>query len=390
VAGTREFRRGRLVNPYYGRAPHTYWRQGVAELPWDQVDPVTDVPFTIGRGERIATAGSCFAQHISATLAQDGYNYFITERFAGQPGTVDENYGVFPARFGNIYTPKQLLQLFDRAYGLFRPRTDCLALRDGGSADPFRPRIQAGGFQNRELLEADRARHLAAVREMFERSDVFIFTLGLTEYWSAPGDGAVYPLPPGVFSDEPAAEDCRFGNFGVAEMVGHLAEFIGKLRQVNRAVRLVLTVSPVPLIATYEDRHVLVSTIVSKSALRAAVDEICRNDPHIAYFPAYELIVGPQAAGRFFRDDLREVSPEGVAHVMSLFREHFLLPEGAVSGASTASAGNRHAEARQPGRDASRVAPGFTVEQERRHRELARIVCDEEALVRPSVINSST
>ena len=32
-------------------------------------------------------------------------------------------------------------------------------------------------------VEADRLRHLAAVRAMFESLDVFVFTLGLTEGW---------------------------------------------------------------------------------------------------------------------------------------------------------------------------------------------------------------
>ena len=37
-----------------------------------------------------------------------------------------------------------------------------------------------------------------AVREMFERLDVFVFTLGLTEAWRSRIDGAVYPLAPDV------------------------------------------------------------------------------------------------------------------------------------------------------------------------------------------------
>jgi hypothetical protein len=99
----------------------------------------------------------------------------------------------FPARFGNLYTARQLLQLFDRAYGLFRPRDRWWKGRGGGVIDPFRSRIQAGGFDSVEALEADRVRHLAAVRKMFEACDVLVFTFGLTEYWAAAGDGAVFP-----------------------------------------------------------------------------------------------------------------------------------------------------------------------------------------------------
>lgn len=375
-----------MANPYTGRADYTFWRQGMAGLAWDQVDPVVAVPFTIARGDRVATAGSCFAQHVSRTLHQNGFSHLATESFAAHPGTTDEGFGIFPARFGNIYTTKQLLQLFDRAYGLYRPRDRWFAARSGGVVDPFRPRIQAAGYSSPELLEADRIRHFAAVRRMFEQCDVFIFTLGLTEHWASAIDDAVFPLAPGVVSDAIEPADYRFGNFTVGDMIGHLQEFVGKLRRVNPKVRIILTVSPVPLIATYEDRHVLVSTIASKSALRATADEICRGDPAIAYFPSYEIVTGPHTGGRLYEADLRDVTPDGVAHVMSIFRRHFLQAGDVSSAAAEAPSAAAEAAAAatplapKPPHD-GRAAPN--PEQERRYRELIRIVCDEEALVGP-------
>ena len=49
-----------------------------------------------------------------------------------------------------------------------------------------------------EELTEDRSRHLAAVRQMFETLDVFVFTLGLTESWEHVPDGAALPLAPGL------------------------------------------------------------------------------------------------------------------------------------------------------------------------------------------------
>jgi hypothetical protein len=80
------------------------------------------------------------------------------------------------------------------------------------------------------------------------------------------------------------------------------------------------------LIATYENRHVLVSTIYSKSALRVVAEIAAQQRPDVAYFPAYELITGPQARSRYFEDDLRNVSEAGVSHVMAIFSRHFLAP----------------------------------------------------------------
>jgi hypothetical protein len=126
------------------------------------------------------------------------FNYLVTEQYVGNAGTINEGYRVFPARFGNIYTSRQLIQLFERAYGLLRPKTDYWIGKGGEFIDPFRPRVQHLGFSSLEFLHADRDRHLAAVREMFESCSVFIFTLGLTETWLARADGCALPLAPGV------------------------------------------------------------------------------------------------------------------------------------------------------------------------------------------------
>ncbi|MGJ0395638.1 MAG: GSCFA domain-containing protein [Methylocystis sp.] len=318
------------------------------------VDPVVSGLFRIGRTDRVATAGSCFAQHISRMLLECGFNYSVFETF--DPGGVglDENYGVFPARFGNVYTVRQLVQLFDRAYGNFTPVDDAWINRDGYLVDPLRPRIQMTGFESREALTADRARHLQKVREMFETCDVLIYTLGLTEAWLSNVDGTVFPLCPMAISDVPA-ENYRFHNFGFAEVTADLLAFVERLRSLNSRATLLLTVSPVSLVATYEERHVLVSTIASKSILRASVEEVIRRHPDIAYFPSYEIITGPHSRGKYFESDMREVNREGVDFVMSLFRKHYLDTTAAEPCPSA----------------------GLIDEEEARMNEIAGIICDE-------------
>jgi hypothetical protein len=110
----------------------------------------------------------------------------------------------------------------------------------------------------------------------------------------------------------------------VAEVRADLAEFIGLVRQHNPDLKILLTVSPVPLVATYEDRHVLQATTYSKSALRAAVDEICRHHAAVDYFPSYEIITSWHNGGTYFEADLRSVAESGVAHVMRVFERHYL------------------------------------------------------------------
>ena len=89
-------------------------------------------------------------------------------------------------------------------------------------------------------------------------------------------------------------------------------------------MRVLLTVSPVPLVATYEPRHVLVSTTYSKSVLRVAAQAALDQLPYVDYFPSYEIISTASTSRNYYRDDLREVTDMGVAHAMRCFTHHFI------------------------------------------------------------------
>ena len=354
-----------MRNPYSGKPDYAFWQQSVADVGVDAVDPVVRAPFTIGRKDAIATAGSCFAQHIARTLASSGFNYFVTEQAPLTAGALDEGYGLFSARFGNLYTVRQLLQLFDRAYGLFEPKD--IAWRDRRSdsfVDPFRPNIQAGGFATIDDLEADREAHLAAVRRMFEECHIFIFTLGLTEGWASKSDGAVFPLAPGVGGiPSGEASDYKPVNFKVGSMVADMTAFLEKLRTVNPAVKVILTVSPVPLIATFEDRHVVVSTAASKAALRVVADEVAEAFDFVSYFPSYEIVTAHYNSDAFEADQ-RSVRPSTVAKVMGLFERHYLTGQGRTA----------------PLQEQKEVA--LSEADLQRFQQVDGIVCDEEEIVR--------
>jgi hypothetical protein len=321
-------------HPYETLPEYTRWSRAVARPAFGDVDPVVDFPFHILPEHRVATAGSCFAQHIARHLHGSGFCYFVTED--GHPLGSEEdraayNYGTFSARYGNVYTCRQLLQLFRRAYGEFVPLEDCWTLPGGVHLDPLRPNIQPNGFASVEELRADRTQHLAAVRRMFEELDVFVFTLGLTESWFSRDDGTVYPVCPGVAGG--VFDDTRYGfvNFNVEQCLSDMRLFIARLRAVNPKSKIVLTVSPVPLVATAENRHVLVSTTYSKSALRVVCEELIKSERDVAYFPSYEIIVGGYNRGQYFAEDLRSVTEAGVEHVMRLFLKHAAHVEAAAA-----------------------------------------------------------
>lgn len=315
-----------MSNPYLNLPRTRLWDQAMSAANPADIDPFERYE-QIGLEDKVATIGSCFAQHLSRYISEIGLNYFVAE-----PGDAANGYGVFSARYGNVYTVRQALQLFRRAFGSFQPADDVWA-RGDRFVDAFRPRIEPGNFSSADDVRADAKRHLASVRKVFTESDWLIFTLGLTESWRAKADGAVYPLAPGVAGGTYDPARYEFVNASVFETIDDLTALIEALRRVNPKLKIILTVSPVALVATYEPRHVLASTVASKAILRTAADDAERKFGNVIYFPSYEIITSPAAEGRYYADDLRQVNQRGVDHVMRVFTKHFIEPRAEDGGA---------------------------------------------------------
>lgn len=318
-------------NPYKGLPAYQFWRRSIATVEHHLVNPVTNIRFKIGKDARVGTAGSCFAQHISRRIKALGFNYFVTEAGEGLDDLqrLKRNYGTFSARYGNIYTTEQLLQLFDEAFGYRVPKDRAWVRSDGQFVDPFRQQVEPDGFADEAAVIAERDKHLSAVRHLFENTDIFVFTLGLTEAWRSREDGSVFAAAPGVVGGSFNPERHEFVNFDVAQTYGALETFLKKFHVINPHAKVLLTVSPVPLIATYEPRSVLVSTIYSKSVLRVVAEMAFKEFDWVDYFPSYEIITGSFSGGLYYEPDHREVNALGVSHAMRCFMQNYI--EGEVS-----------------------------------------------------------
>ncbi len=228
-------------------------------------------------------------------LESRGFEY-VREEYArplyGRIAAENLSYAKFSAGYGNIYTARQLLQLLRRCTGQWTPVEDRWAEKDK-VIDPFRPGLRYYARSHREF-DLLTSQHLHAVRRAFEAADVFVFTLGLTEAWISKLDGAVFPACPGTVAGtfDPARHE--FANFTVSEVRADLSAAIAELRRLNPRVDVILTVSPVPLVATADGGHVLLATTYSKSVLRVAADEVVRSTERVSYFPAYEIVTGKQ------------------------------------------------------------------------------------------------
>lgn len=311
-----------VPHPYTTAPDCAFWSRAVAAA-WSPAGLLDPHEFLIRKDDKVVSAGSCFASNLISYLEGAGLTYLRTEE--AHPLFYDlepENlgYAKFSAAYGNIYTARQLLQLLKRCLKLFAPIEDRWAIGDD-IIDTLRPGLRYRARSDREF-ELLTAQHLRKTSEAFEGADVFVCTLGLTEAWVSRLDGTVFPACPGTVAGAFDPERHEFRNFTVAEIVGDLDEFLGLLRGINPGVRVIITVSPVPLVATATGGHVLSATTYSKSVLRVAAEEIAKRHDRVTYFPAYEIVTGPQAPADFFEADRRSVSRAGVEAVMSALLAH--------------------------------------------------------------------
>ncbi|ABV37699.1 conserved hypothetical protein [Shewanella sediminis HAW-EB3] len=307
--------------PYSDKGETFFWRTGVASIKLGQETFTQLHQIDLGiDNPRISSIGSCFAQHVGKWLNAGGYSFNQSKIETNQ---------VSSFAFGNLYTPRCLLQWFDIAETESGFDKSCAIYSDADKYyDLLRPNFNPDGFNSQADLVAAR---IAAATEMLETiavTDVLIFTLGLTEAWKDCSN-VFYPSCPGIISG--VFDDSRysFHNFSYEEIRTDLEKISTRLKTINPGIKIILTVSPVPLTATATGKHIMVANQHSKSILRTVAGFMCDNRTDFHYFPSYEIITVPCAGDFRFESNLRSVTPKAVNYVM----RHF----GSVLGAQTES-----------------------------------------------------
>jgi hypothetical protein len=296
--------------PGSGRSVYT-------ELPLARKIPLID------KETRVASAGSCFATEIAHALQRSGYNYLVKEQNRGKPGSYRLlGAGELPnssAAWGIIFNSPSLRQLVEKAFGLRTlPKVLWTQHFDGKLLylDPFREDI---AFDSVEAFEANFQEHLSAVRDVFLEMDIFVVTLGLNEIWYFKADGSVFSRCP--WRTAPTLVGHRA--LTPKENVDELVRMTEVLRAHNETVKIICSVSPIPLHATFRaDReHVVTANAHSKAVLRVAAEEFERRCSGVYYFPSFETVT--TCTERPWNADQRHVSPEAIAAVMTLFHQMF-------------------------------------------------------------------
>lgn len=307
-------------NPYTDLENRAFWRAAIASRSPFSIQELWRPKFQIKPKHKVATYGSCFAQHIGKSLRERGYGWLITEQppkgFLRKDAAAT-GYGIFSSRTANIYTASLLRQWLSWATGAAEPPAEVWE-KNGRFYDPFRPAIENSGFESAEEVWKLRAHTIKCFHESVLKADFFVFTMGLTESWSNIA-GHEYPMCPGTAAGTFSPDVHKFHNQDYEFIIDAMREAMAASKSINPNIRFILTVSPVPLTATASGNHVLVATMESKSILRAVAAKLSKEREDTDYFPSYEIINGTPFGGMFFEPNKRNVAPTGVQFVMNSF-----------------------------------------------------------------------
>lgn len=276
--------------------------------------PQADCRFSLRGDEKVFCIGSCFARELEAALEARGYEVLSLMRdFSHSSNRLRTDRGML-----NKYNVATILNELRWAFGEGEAYSHELVLV-GAPDDLLLQDLQLCGGDYAD--EPERARQF---RDSFNRffqlirqADVVVLTLGLSEVW--------FDRQTGLHLNSAPSENfvrCYPGRFEL-HVFDH-AQTLAMLQEIDRlltahlkpGLRLMVTVSPVPLKSTFRHQDVLVANSYSKAVLRTAVDSFVATRPHATYFPSYEFALLSDPAAVWSSRDFRHVDPVFIDFIM--------------------------------------------------------------------------
>ena len=278
--------------------------------------PGVSPTFRLAADDVFFCIGSCFARNIEEHLIYRRLRVISRAvPFGDRVGRVN---GIV-----NKYAPASILNELRWSLDGVRFPEDSLIEEDGAYRDLHLAARAPAKPWDEALERRTQIRHyFGRLRE----ATVVVITLGLVEAWYDGHAGTMLNAAPSVGMVRRFPGRFRLVVTDYAQNVRILREIYDLLiRHLAPSVRIVVTVSPVPMSETFTGRDVVVANTYSKSTLRAAAEDSVREYPNVDYYPSYESIVVSNRALTYHpADDLHVLDA-----AVRLVAEHFLRTYGA-------------------------------------------------------------
>lgn len=272
----------------------------------------------IGIEDEVFCIGSCFAKNIEIQLVKAGMRVLSHPDFAPADGSPFEP-------LPHVFNIRSIVNEF--RWGLTDegplPEASFIAVGEGGVFDPT---STEGLFGTDHGVIAARRAGVTANMKRLKQCRVVIMTLGLVEVWFDRATGLYINSTPPRFLVEREPDRFVFRVLDHGDITAGLEEARDLLvRHGASGLQLFVSVSPVPISATFTDHDVLIANTYSKSTQVAAVRDFCRRHADVHYVPAYESVMN--STRRFtWTGDLRHVTGAVVGDITRRFLETQSVP----------------------------------------------------------------
>ena len=254
--------------------------------------PRLDPKFTFAAEDKLVTIGSCFARHVESELERYGYRF----RTRAPENQVEPDECTSPTGFFNKFTTASMLNEVRWALaGDDFPHAAYTEV-NGRWTDGQLP----ASFATLERAMQIRARVQDILGDI-RSAQFLVLTLGLVESWFDSEANVYMNTAPtaGHISKYPGRFHVHVLDY--RENMRHLEEIYETVKAANPGLRLIVTVSPVPLGATFTGQDITVANTYSKSTLRAVAGDFCAAREDADYFPSFEAVTESAPPAAWYR-----------------------------------------------------------------------------------------
>ena len=121
-------------------------------------------------------------------------------------------------------------------------------------------------------------------------------------------------------------ENLQFKVISAQENKENIEQICELIYKNNPNATIIMTLSPIPLRATFRDESIMIANTVSKSSLRVSIDEVYRNkatNHKMFYWPSFEIAQNYFGSDTFVEDN-RHVKDAYIKTIMDAFAKYFI------------------------------------------------------------------
>lgn len=258
---------------------------------------ISKPPFSVSYTDKLLLLGSCFAENIGQKFSDNKFNATINP-------------------FGTLYNPCSIASAISILKNKKIYTASDLIYHD----ELFHSMDHHSRFSATTETECLQTinNQLQSACVSLKNTNIVLITLGTRYVYQLKNSGQVvgncHKLPEKLFNRYPLDTE---------NIVHECRSIYLQLQEINPDIKIIFTVSP---IRHWKDgAH---NNQLSKAALLLAIDKMQQEYPaHIAYFPAYEIMIDELRDYRFYADDMIHPSALAIDYIWERFTDVFIHKE---------------------------------------------------------------